>query len=122
MHEADTLVIKMDYQQAIQLYLAIYSPRDEQLNYKLGRAYSLAGDKSNAKKYLENAIRIDPNGPHYKKYFEYAQLSSPLVAVESFNKAVDLLQSLLEECIDFNKEPKIRKDLVSAYCSLAEIY
>jgi hypothetical protein len=57
--------------EAVKSYGSIYLEGDEEVNYKLGRVYSLVGERERAKKHLEVAIRINPNGPFYKKYMEY---------------------------------------------------
>ena len=50
------------------------------------------GEKAEGKRLLEQAIRVNVAGPYYRKYFEYAQLvSSPLVAVESYNQGLVVL-------------------------------
>jgi len=50
------------YRLAIEEYTKAYSfnPNNALLNYKLGRCYSIDNDKTNAIKYLEKALELDP--------------------------------------------------------------
>jgi hypothetical protein len=80
------------------------------------------GEIEKAKDFLLKSIKVNVNGKYYKKYFEYAQLVSPLIGVESYNKGIELLENMISCNIDIMLHTKLEKDLVSGYCGLAEIY
>lgn len=80
------------------------------------------GEIVKAKEYLLRSIKANVNGKYYKKYFEYGQLVSPLTGVESYNKGIELLEDMISNNTDILLHSKLEKDLLTAYCSLAEIY
>lgn len=68
------------------------------------------------------AIQLCPDSKYYKKYFLLAEITKPLIAIECYNKGIELICDQIEDCIDIQKAQKLNSDLVQAYCGLAEIY
>ena len=51
--EGDELVYKSEYEMSLECYQQVYLLEDEEINYKLGRLYSMMGEKEEGKKLLE---------------------------------------------------------------------
>jgi len=49
------------------------------------------------------AIQLCPDSKYYKKYFLLAEITKPLIAIECYNKGIELICDQIEDCIDIQK-------------------
>ncbi|MBE0654128.1 MAG: tetratricopeptide repeat protein, partial [Bacteroidales bacterium] len=108
------------YRLAIEQYKKAYdfNPNNALLNYKMGRCYLIDNDKSNAIKYLEKALDLDPRisldmkyndanlllakAYHYDYQFDKAiekyKLHKNALTPEQLAQETELIDKYIEEC------------------------
>jgi len=83
----------------------------------MGNIYAEIGKADSAKQYFMKAVNLQPKVGHVK-YLYLGQLSEGAQAIEFYNEALNIMNSVVTE----NDTGVGKRDISNVYCSLAELH
>jgi len=97
----------------------LIEPENTTVLETIGNICAELGNSDDAKNYYMKVVKLEPHDGHVK-YLYLGQLSEGTEAVSFYNKAIDIMNTLLTK--DSQNSKVSPRDISNAYCSLAELY
>lgn len=119
---AETCLVQFQFDEAVSLLKRALStrPQDTTVMDTLAQAYMELGDANSARELLQKSAQLAPDAGH-SKWLDLGQLSQGQTAIQSFQKAVDLMMKAMHEAKQAEGED-LPLQISTACCSMAEIY